>query len=298
MKPQVIAVTGGRGFIGTRFRELCERDGRTVLNVTRGEPGPSELGWSPRAGRIDAARLESVDAVVNLAGEPIVGLRWTSAKRERILESRTLGTTLVAETISRQALGPRILGSMSAVGYYGDRGAEVLDERSESGEGFLADVCRQWEAATAPAREANIAVSTFRMGLVLDREEGALSKMLPAFRAGLGGRIGSGEQYVSWIHVEDAVRAILFAIDNEVRGPLNVTAPDPVTNVGFATALGEALRRPTAVPAPAFAIKAAMGQMGEETLLWGQRAVPQRLLELGFEFRHAEVGAALRDLLD
>lgn len=291
-----VAITGASGLIGTALSRSLAADGHTVLPIVRGAHSNVGISWSPSEGTIEATKLIGVDAVVHLAGEPIVGLRWTAEKKRRVLSSRVDGTSLIARTLATLQGGPRVLVSGSAVGIYGDTRHEV-DEDSPPGSGFLADVCVAWEAAAAPAKQAGLRVVHPRIGLVLSETGGVLGRMLPAFRLGVGGPIGGGEQGFPWISLTDLTRAIQFAIEEDLEGPVNLVSPGLVTNAEFASALAEVLGRPAIVRIPRFAIRAAMGAMGDETLLAGQRAVPRRLTESGFAFHHAELGQALRALL-
>lgn len=262
-------------------------------------PGERALSWDPEAGTIDRAGLEAagIDAVVNLAGENVFG-RWTPAKKQRIRESRVHGTRLVADAIAGLARPPRVLLAASAVGYYGDRGEEVMTEGSEAGDDFLAHVARDWEAATAGAAAAGIRVHNLRFGVVLTPTGGGLGKMLPAFRVGLGGPVGSGNQYFSWIALDDAIKAILHILAKpNLAGPVNVTSPTPVTNREFAKTLGKVLGRPAVVTVPSFALRIAFGTEGAAMLQSGQRVVPVRLLESGFRFCYDTLEPALRHLL-
>jgi uncharacterized protein (TIGR01777 family) len=259
--------------------------------------GPGEISWDPGAGRIDAAALEGVDAVVHLAGESI-GRRWSAAVRSRILESRVRGTRLLADTLASLSRPPELLVSASAVGYYGDRGDEPLDESSPPGDDFLAGVAEAWENAANPAAEAGIRVVHPRFGVVLSPAGGALKRMLPAFRLGAGGRLGSGRQWMSWISIDDAVDALRFVIDTPaLAGPIDFTAPEPVTNAEFTRVLGRLLRRPPFLAVPAAALRFLFGEMADRTLLASQRARPARLLGAGFSFRHPTLEDALAALL-
>lgn len=288
------AVTGATGLIGSALVAALRGEGRRVCRVVRGEAGGDDIRWDPAAGRIDVAALRGVAAVVHLAAEN-VGERWNAEKKRRIRESRVQGTQLLARALAELETPPRVLVTASAVGIYGDRGDEALDERSATGEGFLAEVGREWEAAAEPAERAGIRVVQLRFGVVLAREGGALGRLLPPFRLGAGGRLGGGDQWMSWVSREDAVRAIRFALDTEaLAGPVNVTAPEPVTNAEFTRVLGRVLGRPTLFPVPAAALQLAFGEMAEATLLASQRALPRRLQEAGFEFRHPTLEAALR----
>ncbi|MFB6263745.1 MAG: TIGR01777 family oxidoreductase [Bradymonadaceae bacterium] len=291
-----IAITGSSGLIGSHLRHLLDGSEWAISRVVRdrSDAGDGDVYWRPTAGEIDADALEGVDAVVHLAGESIFG-RWTDSKKESIRVSRAQGTTLLAETLADLDDPPDVLFSASAVGYYGDRGEERLDESADSGSGFLADVCREWEASTRAAADAGIRTVVGRFGLVLSSEGGALATMLPAFQFGLGGRLGSGEQYMSWIHIDDLVRGIEFAVECEqLEGPVNYTAPEPVKNSEFTDILGGVLGRPTILPVPEFAARLALGEMADEALLSGQRVLPDKLLDAGFEFQFE----ALRDALE
>ncbi len=296
-----VLLTGATGFIGSRL--LPGLDDTVVLSrdpkgARRGlGDGVEVFGWDPMAGPPPAEAFERVDGVVHLAGEPVNG-RWTSQKKRRILESRVIGTRNLVSRLLDLSDRPRVLVSASAVGYYGDRGDEVLGEESPPGSGFLAEVCRAWEAATGPAAEAGIRVAQLRTGLVLAAHGGGLAKMLPVFRLGLGGRLGSGRQYVSWITLDDVVGATAHVLQTDtIQGPVNLVAPHPVTNREFTRALGHVLGRPTVLPAPAPALRIVLGQMADELLLASARAVPRRLLQSGYTFRDAELDAALRRAL-
>lgn len=295
-----IAITGSTGLIGEALRTSLLADGHRVVRVVRRPPrGPDEIRWEPDAGQLDAAALSGLDAVVHLAGEGIAERRWTDAQKARIESSRTVGTDLLARRVAEADDGPSVLVSGSAIGFYGDRGDEVLTEGSAAGTGFLADVCQRWEAAADPARDAGVRVAHVRTGIVLDAHGGVLAKQLPLFKLGLGGRIGSGRQYMSWIALDDEVAAIRFLLDHDMAGPVNLTAPTPVTNREFAEALGAALHRPTVVPVPGFGPKVLFGgELVDELLLAGQRVLPERLTDAGFEFSQPELLPALRALLD
>jgi uncharacterized protein (TIGR01777 family) len=254
-----------------------------------------EIAWDPRAGRIDARALAGVDAVVNLAGESIAAWRWTATKKARIRASRVEGTALIARTLAALAPRPRVLVNASAVGYYGDRGDEPLDETSPPGDGFLAETCRAWEAATEPARRAGLRVVRLRIGVVIDARGGVLARMALPFRLGLGGRLGSGRQFTSWIALADLIGVIERALaDGELAGPLNAVAPHPVRNADLTRALARVLRRPARLAVPAPVIRGLLGEMGEELLLASTRALPRRLESLGFRFALPEIEAALR----
>jgi uncharacterized protein (TIGR01777 family) len=290
-----VLLTGASGLIGSAVTPALESSGHRVVKLRRGEgPGAS---WNPAEGRIDLAPALPLDAVIHLAGENI-GARWTSERKRRIRESRVAGTRLLAETLARLPARPNVLVCASATGCYGDRGDEWLDESSPPGRGYLAEVCRAWEAAAAPAEAAGIRVVRLRFGIVLACQGGALAKMLPAFRLGLAGRLGDGRQYWSWIALEDAVAAALHALVCEsIRGPVNAVAPQPVTNREFTAALGHALRRPTFFAMPRFAVNLLFGEMGREAMLASCRAKPAKLLAGGFHFQAPELAMALRRIL-
>lgn len=296
-----VVVTGSSGLIGSALGPALAGVGHQMVRMVRsGAAAASDtLQWDPEAGTIDAAGLEGVGAVVNLAGEGIGDKRWNDAQKARIRDSRVRGTTLLAETLAKLATPPKVLVSGSAIDIYRDRGDETITEDSAPDDaGFLGDVCRAWEAATAPAAAAGIRVVHLRTGIVLSSKGGALKKMLIPFKLGLGGRMGSGRQWMSWIAIDDEVGAIVHLLQDGPSGPVNATAPHPVTNAEFTRALGGALRRPTVVPVPAFALKTLLGgEMAEELLLSGQRVLPARLQSSGYTFRAPELGPALERVL-
>jgi len=295
-----IAVSGSSGLIGSALVSQLQSDGHTVLRLVRRvavDPA-TEISFRPAEGVIGAAALQEVDAVINLGGENIASGRWTKSRRERIGRSRVDTTVLLSRTLAQMKGGSRVLVSASATGYYGDCGDRAVDEQHASGDGFLADVCREWEAATAEAAAAGVRVAIVRLGVVLTSDGGALGKMLTPFRLGLGGKIGSGRQFMPWISLVDAVRAINWVLTNEsARGPINLVAPTPVTNAAFTRALGKALHRPTFMSVPAPIIAALFGRMGRETLLSSCRVVPDRLVNSGFQFEHSSIEAAFAALL-
>jgi uncharacterized protein len=291
-----IAITGASGLIGTALTAALDDAGHDVLHVVRhAATGPAEVRWDVDAGTIDAAALEGVDAIVHLAGENI-GQRWSDDVRRRVLDSRVNGTRLIAETAAGLA-GRPVLVCASATGFYGDRGDEIVDEDSVPGTGFLADVVEAWEAAAEPARAAGLRTVHLRQGIVLSKDGGALARMLLPFKLGTGGRVGSGRQWWSWVSLDDAVAAYLFALEQPLAGPVNVVAPGAVTNQEFVKALGRALHRPAIFPLPAAAVKAAFGQMGEEMLLEGQRVAPTRLEAAGFTFGQPDIESGLASAL-
>jgi uncharacterized protein (TIGR01777 family) len=296
-----VAVTGSHGFVGSALVPALIRAGHRVIRLVRGRPeGADELGWDPEAGTIDAAGLEGIVGVVHLAGAGIGDKRWTDVRKRLILESRTNGTTLLARTLAALSRPPSVLVSASAVGYYGDRGDEPLDEQSAPGNDFVAGVCAQWEAATAPAGDAGIRVARTRSGIILSRDGGVLSRMLFPFRLGLGGRMGSGRQYMSWISIDDEVGAILHALTQvRVSGPVNLTGPRPVRNAEFTKTLGRVLHRPTAIPTPLLPLRARYGtELVRHLLVEGQRVFPKQLEQTGYEFAHPTLEEALRAVVD
>ena len=291
-----VAVTGASGLVGSALVRALRDAGHDVLRLVRRPPaGPDEVGWDPAAGTIDAAGLEGVDAVVHLAGENI-GQRWTDAVRERIRRSRVDGTALVARTLAGLERSPSVLVHASAIGFYGS-GEEPATESSPRGAGFQADVVEAWEAAAQPARDAGIRVVALRKAPIVAQHDGFVERMLLPFKLGLGGRVGSGKQWWSWLALPDAVRAYLFVLDSDLAGPVNVAAPGALRNEDFVRALGHAVHRPTIFPLPAFAVRLALGAMGEEMLLGGRRMLAERLTEAGFGFEHPELEPYLRSIL-
>jgi uncharacterized protein len=289
-----IAVTGSTGTVGSALLPALEGTGHEVRRVVRRDPKPGDLFWDPGAGKLDPAQLSDIDAVIHLSGEDM-GQRWTDAARARIRESRIRSTEVLSHAIAVAEPRPRLLITASAVGFYGDRGDELLDERSGPGTGFLVDVVREWEAATAEAEAAGVRVVHARFGVILTAAGGMLARLLPVFKLGAGGKIGSGDQWLSWVVRHDLVRAMLFLVEHEeVRGSVNVTAPEPARNADFTRALGQAVGRPTITMVPEFALKLAYGQMAEETILVSQRVVPRRLPAAGFEFRYPGIFEALQ----
>ena len=295
-----VLLSGSSGLVGSALVPSLASGGHQVVRLVRSQPRAeaSEVRWDPETGDIDAAGLKGLDAAVHLAGESIAAGRWTAAKKARILESRVKGTRLVAETLAGLEQRPKVLVSASAVGYYGDRGEETLREESASGSAFLSEVCRQWEAATERAAAAGIRVVNLRFGVMLSSAGGALPRLLTPFRLGVGGTLGSGKQFMSWIALDDVIGAILHALTTEaLRGPVNAVAPQPVTNREFTKTLGRVLGRPTLFPMPACAARLAFGQMADELLLASQRVEPVKLLASGYQFRFPEIEGALRHLL-
>jgi uncharacterized protein (TIGR01777 family) len=294
-----VAITGSSGFIGTALRRALTADGHRVSRlVRRAASGPDEISWDPAAGVLDPAALTGVDAVVNLAGAGIGDKRWTDAYKQELLDSRIGTTTLLSKTMAAMDAPPPVLLSASAIGIYGDRGDQVLTETSAPGSGFLAEICTKWEAATETASSAGIRVAHLRTGIVLSRDGGAMTKMLPLFRLGLGGKMGNGRAYWSWISLEDEVEAIRFLLDHPVSGPVNLTGPEPATNAEFTRALGAVLRRPTLLPVPSFGPKLLLGgELADALLFTSARVVPQALTDAGYHFRHPDLASALRSAI-
>lgn len=292
-----IWVTGSGGLVGSALCEALAMDGHELVRLVR-RPARSagEARWDPATGSVEPVDPPP-DAVLHLAGENVASGRWNASRRARIRASRVDASRLLVGTLLRCG-PPRIHLQASAVGFYGDRGDEVLTESSPPGEGFLASVCREWEAAASPLAEAGCRVAFLRFGMVLSRSGGALARMLPAFRLGLGGPLGSGRQWLSWIGLEDVVRAVPFLLEHEVHGPVNLVSPHPVRQREFARALGAVLRRPALMPAPAPLLRLLLGDLANELLLSSQRAVPRALEDAGFRFAHPEIGGALASLFE
>lgn len=295
-----IAVTGSTGLIGTRLVRALEGDGHRVLRMVRPDSagaGPDTAAWDPSHGTIDDGALEGIDAVVHLAGVGIADSRWTDEQKGRIMASRTSGTTLLADTLAGLSSPPAVLLSGSAIGYYGDHGDDTIDEATGPGDDFPARVCVQWETCARPAATAGIRVAYLRTGIVQATEGGALAKQLPFFKLGLGGKVGSGRQWVSWISIDDEVRAIQFLLDHDVSGPVNLVAPEPVTNAEYTKALGGVLHRPTTI-LPITGPRLLYGrELADSLLLTSQRVTPSVLAGAGFEFSHPDLRGALEDLL-
>jgi uncharacterized protein len=293
-----IAVSGASGLIGSALVPALRASGHEVVRLVRREPERAdELAWDPAAGTIDAEGMRGVQGVVNLSGATI-GRRWTDKRKREILDSRVSSTDLLARTVARLEPRPSVFLSAGGAGIYGDRGDEILSEESVLGTGFLAEVGHAWEAAAEPARAAGIRVVNFRQGIVLSRDGGALERLLTPFKLGVGGPIGSGRQWWSWVSLDDLVAAYDFALERELSGPVNLMSPTPVTNRQFVKALGRGLHRPTVFPVPAFVVKTVFGEMGEAALLDGQRALPSRLLAGGFTFTYPEIDSALEHALE
>ena len=294
-----VAVTGASGLIGSAVSRRLEAAGHRVSRLVRRTAGPGEISWDPAAGSLNPAALEGTDAVIHLAGENVGG-RWTAGRKARIRSSRVTGTRLLSETLAGLQRPPQVLVSASAVGVYGSRGEEVLTEASPPGdpEDFLVSVAQEWEKASEPARVEGIRVVHPRFGVVLSPAGGALSKMLLPFRLGLGGRLGSGKQWMSWISIDDAVEAVYRAlVDDGLEGPVNVTSPEPLTNGDFTRTLARVLSRPAVFAVPELALRLALGEMAEGTILSSARVVPARLLQAGYRFGHPDLESALRHVL-
>ena len=301
IKSMNIIISGASGFIGSAITQQLLSEGSTVKRLVRNESGTDESSvyWNPVSGVIDKAKFEGSDAVIHLAGENIAGGRWNKDKKRRIYESRVEGTKMLSDALAELSNPPRVLLSSSAVGIYGDRGDEILSEESPAGDGFLAEVCRDWEAAAESARQAGIRVVNLRFGMVLDRKGGALAKMLTPFRLGLGGILGSGVQYMSWIMLEDIPGIISFILTEEsLSGPVNAVSSCPVTNREFTKTLGRVLGRPAVCPVPAFAARLAFGEMADALLLASARVMPSRLQDSGYTFQHNDLETALKSLFN
>lgn len=293
-----LLLAGGSGLIGSALARSLRQDGHEVTALVRRTPlSGSELEWDPGAGNLDVTALESIDTVVCLSGAGVGDRRWTPSYKKTLLDSRIQPVALLAESIRTAEHPPATFVLASAVGYYGDTGERVVEESSPSGAGFLARLCRQWEAAASPALEAGVRVVNLRTGLVLASSGGLLARLRPLFQLGIGGRLGNGRQYLPWIALPDEVAAIRFAIDNPaLSGPVNLTAPRPVTNAEFTTTLARIMHRPALLPAPALALRLVLGEFAQDVLT-GQRAVPAALQQAGFEFSYPELESALRDCL-
>jgi len=289
-----VVIAGSSGMIGTSLVASLRGEGHDVLRLVRRTPAaPDERGWDPPAGRLDAGALDGVDAVVNLCGSGVADKRWSDARKQVLRDSRTVPTEVLAAAVVEHGV-PTLVNS-SAIGFYGDTGDDVVDESRGVGSGFLADLCREWEAATAVAEQApGVRVVRLRTGLVIGPAGGLFGRIRPLFTFFLGGKLGSGEQYMPWISLDDTISAIRFAVEHDsVSGPINLTAPSPVTNAEFTRTVGHVLHRPTPWVVPGFALKAVLGEFAEEGVLIGQRAVPKALESNGFHFLHPALGAAV-----
>ncbi|MCC6980473.1 MAG: TIGR01777 family oxidoreductase [Candidatus Melainabacteria bacterium] len=295
-----VAITGSTGLVGKKIVARLEGGGHQVVKLVRGKPkDQSEFSWDPMGGKIDPKAFEGADAVIHLAGENIASKRWSSEQKAKIKQSRVKGTELIAHTIAIMDNPPRTLISTSAVGYYGSRGSEMLSEKSTSGKGFLAAVCRDWEDATKSAEHKGLRVVHARLGVVLSREGGALKLMLPPFLMGGGGPLGNGQQYMSWIDLDDTASAFIYLLTADgVSGPVNIVSPDPVTNAEFTKTLASVIHRPAFFAVPEFAVKMMFGEMGEECLLGSNRVSADKLVSSGFKFAYPELETALKHELN
>jgi len=295
-----ILVSGSHGLVGRALIKSLARDSHEVIRLVRERraPGSTDIQWHPNHGTIDAQQLEGFDAVVHLAGESIASGRWSEDKKRRIRESRIKGTQLLSQTLAQLTKPPRVFISASAIGFYGDRGEELLTEESKPGDGFLADVCVEWENATKPAKEKGIRTVHARFGIILDPEGGALAMMLTPFRMGVGGKVGDGKQWMSWIALDDVVVGLRYLLDHEtISGPVNFVAPNPVRNAEFTKALGHALARPTFFRVPTFIARTAFGEMADALLLSSQHVEPKMLKSAGYQFRYPTIDETLSQIL-
>ena len=292
-----ILITGATGLIGRELQKALRAKGHELLLASRKEPkDASYIQWNPTEGFAQPEHLEGIEAVVHLAGESISALRWTEEKKKAIRDSRVMGTRNIVDTISELKQRPRVLVAASAIGFYGDRGDEELTETSKAGKTFLADVCREWEAEARRAEDSGVRTVLLRTGIVLSKEGGALGTMLTPFKFGLGGVIGNGKQWMSWVSMDDHIAAIIYSLENEnVRGAVNSVSPNPVTNEEFTAVMGEVLYRPTFIPVPEFVVQLAFGEMGEALLLDSIKVVPKRLIDAGFEFKFPDLKKAIEN---
>jgi uncharacterized protein (TIGR01777 family) len=299
-QPLTFLISGASGVVGTALIPFLTTGGHRVVRLVRnqGTRQPDEIYWHPFKGHLDLTGIGPIDVVIHLSGENIGQGRWTPQKKKKIIESRSKSTRLLSAALTRMASPPRVMLCASAIGYYGDRGDRIMTEANECGADFISGVCSDWEAGTAPALDKGIRVAFLRIGVVLTPLGGALKKFLPPFSLGLGGKIGNGKQYMSWISIDDLIYAVQHIIhEDTIHGPVNLVAPEPVTNEQFAKSLGKVLRRPTRVPIPAGLIKGLYGRMGREILLASTRVFPQKMLDAGFTFRYPDLESALRHLL-
>ncbi|HEX4320688.1 MAG TPA: TIGR01777 family oxidoreductase [Acidobacteriaceae bacterium] len=289
-----VVLSGSSGMLGSAIGTALKRQGVPVLRLVRRQPRNSgEVQWNPATGQIDAQALEGVTAAVHLSGANVTARRWTKGYKREMRDSRIQTTRLLAETLAQLSKPPRVLITASAIGIYGNRGDEILDEDSQRGQGYFPELCTAWETAARPAEEAGIRVVHLRFGMVIGKDGGAMARLSPLFRLGLGGRLGSGKQWMSWVSEADVVAAALFALKNaNLAGPVNVVAPEPVTNTEFTRELGRAVHRPALLPAPAFALRLAFGEMADEALLASSRVIPKRLQQAGFVFAHPTLAEA------
>lgn len=299
VKQMNVVVSGSRGLIGSALLPALTTQGHTVKRLVRSAPhSDQDIPWDPASGEIDVARLEGTNAVVHLAGDNIASGRWTDEKKKRLRESRIKGTKSLCEALAGMNNPPDVLICASAIGYYGDTGDQTVDEGNPSGEGFLAELCRDWEAATAPARERGIRVVNLRFGIVLSPRGGALAQMLTPFQMGAGGIIGNGRQYMSWVAIDDVAGIIAHVLqDKQVSGPVNAVSPNPVDNKEYTRVLGKVLHRPTIFPIPAFGARLVFGEMADELLLASGRVMPTKLSAAGYRFQYPDLEDALRHVL-
>jgi uncharacterized protein (TIGR01777 family) len=292
-----IAITGASGLIGTELVPALRADGHEVLRLVRREPvAADEARWDPAKGTLDPAILADVDAVIHLAAPGVGDKRWSEAYKRELHDSRVVGTTTVAKAMAAAPPRPRVLLSASGVGYYGDTGDQVVNETGQLGAGFLADLCAEWEAAAKLAEQAGARVVLLRTGLVLSPSGGLLSRMVPPFKFGIGGKLGSGRQFTPWISLRDEIGAIRFLLATDsISGPVNLCGPEPVTNAEFTRALAAAVKRPAVFPIPGFAVRIAVGELADEAALIGQRAVPKVLLDNGYQFQDTDLDQTLRE---
>ena len=295
-----ILITGAGGLIGTSLASYLKARNHRVSVLTRSKANPSEghFGWNPESGEFDIRALRDTEVVIHLAGENIGAKRWTLEQKRKITDSRIKSTALLVDAISRMDKRPRLLLSASAIGYYGNRGEEPLTESSKPGDGFLAELCRDWEAEALQASKLGLRVVCIRTGMVLSRTGGTLERMLPMFKLGLGGTLGSGSQYWSWIVIDDLVRAIEFIFENEqLSGPVNLVAPNPLSNAEFTKTLAKAIHRPAIFPAPAPVLRLALGEMADSLVLTSQNVIPKKLMDAGFAFKYPTLSEALDTIL-
>ena len=293
-----VLIAGASGLVGSALVKKLSAEGVEVTRLVRKAAGAGEIEWHPDRGMIDATALEGFDAVINLSGDGIASGRWTDEKKRRIVDSRVNGTRLLSETMAKLSHKPATFINASAIGFYGSRGDELVDEDTGPGEGFLAKVCREWESATAPAEQAGIRVVKLRLGVILTKAGGIMGSMLQPFKLGLGGKVGAGNQVISWVAMDDVVGAISFILSHQtLRGPINVVAPRPVTNEEFTKTLGRVLSRPTFMAMPAFAARLAFGEMADEMMLSSTRVAGKVLNDAGFRFQYPEIEGAVRELL-
>ncbi len=294
-----VAVTGSSGLIGSNLLSLLSKKGVTISKILRQNPVDNHISWKPEGGEWDSAFSDGIDGFVHLAGENIASGRWSKAKKKKIRSSRVEGTKKLCEHILKLPIAPSVFVCASAIGFYGDSGMEFMNEGNPRGSGFLPDVCVEWEEATDSISKAGIRVVNVRFGVVLSKDGGALAKMLTPFKIGLGGKVGSGKQYMSWVAIDDVTGAIYHALTTDtLKGPANVTAPNPVTNKEFTLTLGRVLNRPAVIPMPAFAARLALGEMANDLLLASTKVAPKKLFETGYNFQYPELENALKHILN